>query len=83
MTAKDRESIDAQRQAQEAPAPAAPRPPKLSGYATSGGIKCPECGCTDSHVYYSRRRPDFVRRVRQCSLCGRKFATQERHAWAD
>lgn len=53
---------------------------------TKAGIECPDCGCTRSSVYYTRRRSltingqtvgKIVRR-RICSNCGRKYVTTER-----
>ena len=50
------------------------------------GLECPNCGCFESHVYYTRRRSlviggnkeGRVIRRRQCDHCGRRFITSER-----
>lgn len=41
------------------------------------GVPCPKCGCCDTRVYYTRRRPRQVMRRRECRACGKKFTTRE------
>jgi transcriptional regulator NrdR family protein len=52
------------------------------------GMECPECGCPESRVYYTRRRTLRVNgaqvgaivRRRVCAHCGRSFVTSEKVA---
>ncbi len=45
--------------------------------AAAAGIKCPKCGCPDSSVDYTRRRPGKVVRRRVCDHCDARFPTFE------
>lgn len=43
------------------------------------GLRCPDCGCGDLRVYYTRPLPDGrIRRVRLCRNCARKVMTTEK-----
>lgn len=41
------------------------------------GLPCPKCGCCDTRVYYTRRRPKQIMRRRECRACGKRFTTRE------
>jgi len=42
------------------------------------GLSCPKCGCKDLRVFYTRRRQNYILRVRYCRYCGRRILTRER-----
>ena len=44
-------------------------------------MKCPFCGCEDSHVIDSRSVEEgaSIRRRRECPRCGRRFTTYEKY----
>lgn len=42
------------------------------------GLECPDCGCCDLRVYYTRRLAKAIRRVKTCRHCGRRITTTER-----
>jgi transcriptional regulator NrdR family protein len=44
------------------------------------GIACPNCGCRDLRVDYTRPVVNGRRRVRKCRHCGRRVVTNERLA---
>ena len=41
------------------------------------GLECPDCGCRDLRVDYTRRGPGFITRRRRCRNCGRCIITRE------
>ena len=53
-----------------------PRLSEMQG-AAQGGLVCRQCGCRHFEVLYTRRRPDSVKRVRQCRSCGKRLVTRE------
>ena len=42
------------------------------------GLECPKCGCRHLPVWYTRKRPGHILRVRKCRHCERRVATRER-----
>lgn len=42
------------------------------------GLQCPKCGCRHLPVWYTRKRPGHILRVRRCRHCGRRVTTRER-----
>ncbi len=45
------------------------------------GLRCPDCGCRDLRVVYTRQRSHGrVVRCRQCRHCGRRLVTTEKVA---
>ena len=49
--------------------------------ASDKGLRCPDCGCRDLRVYYTRPLPlARIRRVRKCRNCGRRVVTTERES---
>jgi DNA-directed RNA polymerase subunit RPC12/RpoP len=42
------------------------------------GLACPKCGCRHLPVRYTRQRPGFIQRIRECRHCGRRVITRER-----
>lgn len=42
------------------------------------GLICPNCGCREMPVYYTRQSHGTVRRARKCRACGRQVITTER-----
>lgn len=48
------------------------------GGASPLGIPCPDCGCKDWRVYYTRPAEGKVKRMKICRNCGRKLMTIER-----
>lgn len=43
----------------------------------TSGLRCPECGHGNHDVIDSRPSPHFIRRRRQCRLCGARWSTAE------
>lgn len=50
----------------------------LSRVKQPDGIECPACGCADLRVYYTRKTPKRIVRVRICNHCERRIRTVER-----
>jgi hypothetical protein len=46
--------------------------------SSTKGLGCPECGCRDFRVVYTRGRDDRIERRRACRHCGRRVTTHER-----
>jgi hypothetical protein len=57
--------------------PTPPPPPE-----ETDAIKCPDCGCSDTRVFKTRRTiGGRIRRTRECRNCGRHFSTFEARSW--
>jgi transcriptional regulator NrdR family protein len=41
------------------------------------GLICPRCGCQHFSVAYTRPRPGFILRARDCRHCGKRIVTRE------
>lgn len=41
------------------------------------GLACPRCGCQHLPVIYTRRKPGYILRLRECRHCGRRVRTRE------
>lgn len=64
-----------------APVPLAPHdvpPPATEASQDPKVMRCPRCHCTDLRVYYTRRRPLHIMRVRRCRHCGKQITTWEK-----
>lgn len=42
------------------------------------GIPCPRCGTPATGVTDTRKRPGYIKRRRECPVCGLRVTTEER-----